>query len=111
MDSSNIRNVTPAPGFPIRLTPKVAAGVKPYDPTRLDGHVLLRFQPSHVARVPKASYSPEQIKELEKWWADLKIDLRDSPFVNDGVGVVIIWTFCGGDDADFDGGVYGDDCE
>ena len=35
--------------------PKAAAGVKPYDPKRLSDHVLLRFQPTHVAKVPKAS--------------------------------------------------------
>jgi len=111
MASSNIRNITPSPSIPIRLTPKVAAGVEPYDPGRQDEHVLLRFQPTHVMKVPKAAYSAEQVKQLEKWWADLKIDLRDTPFVNDTAGVVIIWTFCGGDDADPDNGVYGDDCE
>ena len=111
MASSNVRNVTPFPSIPIRLTPKVAAGIEHYDPKRQNEHPLLRFQPTYTVSVPKAQYSAEQVKQLEAWWADLKIDLRDSPFVNDEAGVVIIWTFCGGDDADFENGVYGDDCE
>lgn len=111
MDSKNVRNVAPSPSIPIRLTPRVAASVDRYDPARTDGHVLLRFQPTHLMKVPKAQYSADQVQQLETWWADLKIDLRDSPFVKDEAGVVIIWTFCGGDDADPENGVYGDDCE
>ena len=98
-------------GFSIQLSPKVAAGVKPFDPKRLSDHVLLRSSRPTWRKCRRPWYPAEQIKELEQWWANLKIDLRDSPFVNDGVGVVIIWTFCGTDDPDFEGGVFGDDCE
>jgi hypothetical protein len=111
MDSKNVRDVAPSPSIPIKLTPKVAATVQPYDQKRLEQHVLFRFQPTHIMKVPKTDYSAEQVKLLEKWWSDLKIDLRNSPFVQDSLGVVIIWTFCGGDDADPENGVYGDDCE
>ena len=107
----NVRDIEPSPSIPIKLTPKIAANVDEYDPKRVEDHVLFRFQPTHIMKVPREAYSVEQVKQLEKWWADLKIDVRDSPFVPDTQGVVIIWTFCGGDDADFDNGVYGDDCE
>jgi hypothetical protein len=111
MNKSNIRNVNPAPAIPIKLSPRNAENVERYTPKRLEEHVLFRFQPTHAIKVRKDDYSPEQIKKLEKWWSELNIDIRDSPFVNDPLGTVIIWTFCGGDDADPDNGVYGDDCE
>jgi hypothetical protein len=111
MSSQNVRNVAPSPAIPINLTPKSGATVQPYDQKRLAQHVLLRFQPTHIMTVPKSAYTAEQVQQLEQWWAGLKIDLRPSPFFPTPNGVAFLWTFCGGDDADFDAGLYGDDCE
>lgn len=111
MKKKNIRNINPAPSIPINLKIGDLENVKKYDKDDLKKHVLFRFQPTHSIKVSKEAYSKEQIKKLEQWWSDLKIDIRDSPFIPDPMGTVIIWTFCGGDDADFEGGVYGDDCE
>ena len=119
MKDENVVNVKPAPAIPIKLTPKVAETVERYDPERLEEHVLFRFQPTHTVKVPRESYSEEELKELWEWWEEVmegvfdeKLDpSRTGPFVPDPMGTVIIWTFCGGDDADPDNGVYGDDCE
>jgi len=111
MASQNVRDVTPAPAIPVKVTPKIAATVQPYDPKRLEQHALFRFQPTHTLTVPKSAYTAEQVKQLEQWWSGLKIDTRPSPFFPTPLGVAFLWTFCGGDDADFDGGLYGDDCE
>ena len=107
----NVKDVPPSPSIPIRLTPRTAATVKAYDPDRTGDHVLFRFQPTHVVKVRREDYTPQQVQKLEDWWNGLGIDSRPSPFVPDPLGTVIIWTFCGGDDADPDNGVYGDDCE
>lgn len=105
-------NIAAAPSIPINISSLNDANVKPYDSKRLEDHVLFRFQPSHMIKVKKEAYTSDQIKRLEEWWQSIKIDMRDSPFIEDNTGsAVIIWTFCGGDDADPENGVYGDDCE
>ncbi len=108
----NIVNIAPSPAIPVIAKGWDAKNVEDYKPGRLQDHVLFRFQPTHIIKMRKQDYSPSQVQQLEDWWAGLNLlDVRDNPFVHDSSGLVIIWTFCGGDDADPDNGVYGDDCE
>lgn len=112
MKKKNIKNISPAPSIPIKLKVRDIENVKKYDMDRLEDHVLFRFQPTHSVRMRKEDFTHDQVKQLETWWSGLKIDLRDSPFFPDPQGALVFeWTFCGGDDADFDAGLYGDDCE
>ena len=112
MKKKNIKNISPAPSIPIKLKVRDIENVKKYDMDRLEDHVLFRFQPTHSVRMRKEDFTHDQVKQLETWWSGLEIDLRDSPFFPDPEGALVFeWTCCGGDDADFDAGRYGDDCE
>jgi len=109
--------------------PNAVSTVSPKDKkthlVKLSDHPLVHFQPTEAVAVSQSSYTDAEQRDIEDWWDELRElfeNLGDSPWQTGTPPFVgsepsgfdvpyIIWTFCGGDDADPDNGVYGDDSE
>jgi len=110
---------------PPKATNTVSPRTKKTHLIELGDHPLVHFQPTEAVAVSQSSYSEAEQKDIEDWWDELRElfeQLGDSPWQTGTPPFVgsepsgfdvpyIIWTFCGGGDADPDNGVYGDDSE